>query len=107
MNRLITEGQTKIKIIPGKITRKLPVFYNPAMKLNRDISVLLLKSIKKNQLRIADPLAASGIRSIRFLLELTKSKVSKIYINDASSTATTNIKSNLRLNKLNKNKKII
>ncbi|MBS3132607.1 tRNA (guanine(10)-N(2))-dimethyltransferase [Candidatus Woesearchaeota archaeon] len=107
MDATVTEGKAKIMISgSSKISRKMPVFYNPAMKLDRDVSVLLLKSVKNKRLRIADPLAASGIRSIRFLLELDKSKVKEVVINDSSSSAVANIKSNLRLNKLGKNKKI-
>jgi len=108
MSTTIIEGKAKIRISSStKISRKMPVFYNPAMKLNRDVSVLLLKSIKNNRLKIADPLAASGVRSIRFLLELNKSKIKEILVNDASAAATTNIKNNLKLNKLNKNKKVV
>ncbi|MAG15933.1 tRNA (guanine(10)-N(2))-dimethyltransferase [Candidatus Woesearchaeota archaeon] len=106
MKSEILEGKAKIKASKGKITRKMPVFYNPDMKLNRDVSVLLLKSIKNNKMKIADPLAASGVRSIRFLLELNKSKVKEVFINDASATAINNVKSNLKLNKLNKSKKV-
>jgi len=107
MHNIMTEGKAKIKIaVSTKITRKMPVFYNPEMKLNRDISVLLLKSLKTNHLKIADPLAASGVRSIRFLTELNNSKISQVFINDASKVAVKNIKNNLKLNKLNGNKKI-
>jgi len=48
MYRLIKEGTAIIKISKKeKISKKLPVFYNPIMKFNRDISVLLLNSIIK------------------------------------------------------------
>jgi tRNA (guanine26-N2/guanine27-N2)-dimethyltransferase len=101
----VEEGKAKI-VIPkyDKITAKMPVFYNPAMKLNRDISVLVLDSIEENNLLIADPLAGSGIRSIRFLLELNKKKIKKIYINDYSKIAIKYLRKNLLLNKINKNK---
>jgi len=104
----IDEGKAKI-IIPkyDKITTKMPVFYNPAMKLNRDISVLVLDSIEENNLLIADPLAGSGIRSIRFLLELDKNKIKKIYINDYSKNAIRYLKKNVSLNKIKKNKVMV
>ena len=95
-----TEGKAKIRVSAGKITRKLPVFYNPAMKLNRDISLLLLGSIDAKRMKVADPLAASGVRSIRFLLELQKSKIKKVMLNDGSKEAVSSIKNNLKLNKL-------
>ena len=68
----IEEGKAKVRVPkPAKVVSKeMPVFYNPVMKLNRDISVLLLNAIDKKGLRIADILAASGIRSIRFIKEL-------------------------------------
>ena len=42
------------------------------MKLNRDISILLMNAIEDKNLRIALPLAGSGVRAVRFLLELDK-----------------------------------
>ena len=71
---LITEGSAKIEIAGKleKISRELPVFYNPAMAFNRSLTVLLLNSLNKTEMRILDLLAGSGIRSLRFLLELEK-----------------------------------
>ena len=83
MKTIINEGLAKINVENKKIVSKeMEVFYNPVMGINRDISVLLLNSINNNDLQIADPLAASGIRSIRFLKELNKNKISRIYIDD-------------------------
>ncbi|MBW2984861.1 tRNA (guanine(26)-N(2))-dimethyltransferase [Candidatus Woesearchaeota archaeon] len=104
---LIEEGKAKVKVPkPGKVVSKeMPVFYNPVMKLNRDISVLLLNAIDKKGLRIADILAASGIRSIRFIRELSKNKINEISINDYSKDSIKFINNNLKLNKI-KNKKV-
>src|SRR3989338_9641815 len=108
MRELVQEGKAKIKVLPSrKISKEMDVFYNPVMEFNRDISVLLLNSIEKNNLIISDPLAATGIRSIRFLLELKKSKIQSISINDYSSKAVKSMKNSLALNKIKKNKKII
>jgi tRNA (guanine26-N2/guanine27-N2)-dimethyltransferase len=105
---MITEGRAIIKVpVVKTVSKEMDVFYNPVMKFNRDISILLLSSIDKNGLNIADPLAGSGIRSIRFLLELKKSKIKSISINDYSLSAVKSIKSNLRLNKIKINDKII
>lgn len=105
MTECITEGKAKIKAYKGKISKKLPVFYNPIMELNRTISVVLLNSINKKNLQIALPLAASGIRGIRFLKELKKGKIKCIDMNDYSSQAVKLIKDNLKLNKI-KSKKV-
>ncbi len=108
MHKTIKEGKTIIKVpIVKKISKEMDVFYNPIMKFNRDISVLLLNSINKTKLNIADPLAGSGIRSIRFLLELKKNKIKTISINDYSNKAIKSIKNNLKLNKMKINKNII
>ncbi|MBN1157715.1 tRNA (guanine(10)-N(2))-dimethyltransferase [Candidatus Woesearchaeota archaeon] len=96
----IDEGKAKVHVYVGKISKELPVFYNPVMKLNRDISVLLLNSIDKNEMRIASPLAGSGVREIRFLKELKKGKIEEIFINDICEDAVRLIRKNLRLNKL-------
>jgi len=105
--QIIKEGKAGIKAYRAeKISKEMPVFYNPVMKLNRDISVLLLNSIEKKNMQIALPLAATGIRGIRFLLELKKSKIMNLSFNDKSSEAVKLIKSNLKLNKIKLNKKI-
>ena len=109
METIVNEGLAKLKILPAeKISKQMQVFYNPAMSLNRDISVLLLNSINKNNMQIADPLAATGVRSIRFLKELAKNKIKKIFINDYSKNSVKSIKENFALNKINykNNKKI-
>src|SRR3989338_1866624 len=79
----------------------MEVFYNPVMKLNRDITILLLQQFPP--MHLCDPLAASGIRSIRFAKEL---KYKSIAINDINKKAVKSIKNNLKLNKLNNNKKL-
>lgn len=101
MYETIREGSIKLKIPKAeKISKEMGVFYNPAMSLNRDISVLLLNSVNKNNLQIADPLAATGVRSIRFLKELNKNKIKNISINDHNKDAVDLIKQNMALNKI-------
>ena len=107
--QLIQEQNIKIKAtLPGRdATRKQEVFYNPVMKFNRDISILILNSIKKNHLQIALPLAGSGIRGLRFLKELKKDKIQEISFNDLKPNFSEVMKENLKLNKIkNPNKKI-
>lgn len=101
--KTIQEGRAVIKAHQGKISKALPVFYNPIMKSNRDISILILKALNKKDMQIALPLAASGIRGIRFLKELPKSLIKTITFNDLDKKAVQSIKNNLKLNNL-KNK---
>jgi tRNA (guanine26-N2/guanine27-N2)-dimethyltransferase len=101
----LNEGKAVFYASTGKISKGLNVFYNPVMKLNRDISILLLNSLNKSRLQIADILAGSGIRSIRFVKELKKGKIKFIHANDYSKKAINAIKKNIALNKI-KNIKI-
>jgi len=102
MDKEITEGKARIDIpVTEKISKAMPAFYNPVMKLNRDISVLVLKAWDKSQLNIALPLAGTGVRAIRFLKELPKSKIKRVYVNDISTTAVGYIRKNLGKNNQN------
>ncbi len=102
---IITEGLAKIKASPEKkISKKLEVFYNPIMKLNRDVSILLLNSLPDKGMQITDILAATGIRGIRFLKELKKGKIQNISLNDYKTKEA--IIENLKLNNLEKEKNI-
>ncbi|MAE13661.1 hypothetical protein CMO92_03775 [Candidatus Woesearchaeota archaeon] len=89
-----------------KISKKLPVFYNPVMKLNRDISVLLLSALNKESMNILLPLAASGIRGMRFLKELPPKSIKQIHFNDYIESYKQKLKKQLKKNNLEKNKKI-
>lgn len=101
MYKIIQEGKAKVKVpTEKKISKDLPVFYNPVMKLNRDISIILLNSIENKNMQIALPLSGTGIRGIRFLKELKKNKIKNIIFNDWSKEAVKIIKQNLKLNKL-------
>ncbi len=78
-----------------------PVFYNPKMVFNRDFSVLFLNTISKlgaDLKVIVDPLAGSGVRGIRYLLEVPR--VEKAIINDIDPEAYKIIEENVVLNGL-------
>jgi len=101
--KILTEGKAKFYAATAKIVSKdMSIFYNPVMKTNRDIAVAVVAAMQRDKLKIADPLAGSGVRSLRFLLELKSKKIASVALNDASPTATKTIKKNLKLNKLNK-----
>ena len=95
---VITEGKAKIKVPKGsgKVSREMPVFYNPVMRSNRDITILLMAAAPRlygmKKLRIADPMAATGIRGIRMLRELGASSIDSLNMNDYSSDAAALIK---------------
>jgi tRNA (guanine26-N2/guanine27-N2)-dimethyltransferase len=86
----------------NKISKQLEVFYNPVMKANRDLTILFMKTfykLNKKKLVVGLPLAGSGIRGIRFLLE-AKECIKNIEMNDYDKTAVKNMKKNLKLNKV-------
>jgi tRNA (guanine26-N2/guanine27-N2)-dimethyltransferase len=103
----ITEGKATITVpINQTISKQLEVFYNPVMKINRELSISVINAWDKNDLCISDLFAASGIRSIRFLKELKKD-IKRIIINDYDEKAIENIKKNLKQNNLEENDMII
>jgi tRNA (guanine26-N2/guanine27-N2)-dimethyltransferase len=91
---MITEGRTKLYVSLGKISKKLPVFYNPAKEFDRDISILFLKATGKK--KVLDLLAASGARGIR----LAKEADAKVWFNDINNEAVKLIRRNVKLNNI-------
>ena len=98
---IISEGKARFYASvadDGKISKELDVFYNPIMKFNRDVSVLLMNSIGRQNIQIADILAGSGVRSLRLLLELDSGIIKNITVNDYSPDFPELFKKNLELN---------
>jgi tRNA (guanine26-N2/guanine27-N2)-dimethyltransferase len=82
---------------------KAPVFYNPVMEFNRDLTVLAFQAYQhmaKRQVSICDPLTSQGIRGIRFAAEIKG--VKKILINDINEKAFKLAKHNVQINNLEK-----
>jgi len=80
---------------------KAPVFYNPAMELNRDLAVLALQTyqrLAKRELVACEPLAGCGVRGIRFAREVEG--VRKAVVNDISSDAARLAEFNVNMNGL-------
>lgn len=98
----IREGKVKIKIPKfKKVSSEAPVFYNPAMKFDRDLSVIILQQFQKEinkEISVADTFGASGIRGIRYFKEVKN--VNKVFINDIDETAVKFIKKNVALNNI-------
>jgi tRNA (guanine26-N2/guanine27-N2)-dimethyltransferase len=79
-----------------QISASLPVFYNPRMRLNRDISVLLLSGyLEENTVEnMCEPLTGSGVRTLRYLNECPGDFSANMFDTNptAVDTATRNIK---------------
>lgn len=83
---------------------KAPVFYNPLMSFNRDITVLVLKAFHLNHsvpLRICDPLCGCGVRGIRLIHE--GPPTCQVVFNDRNSAAITLTAYNLKNNHIQTN----
>ena len=73
------EGASDFFLPPGPLrperlgpARRASVFYNPAMSFTRDLDVAVLRTValdRGRRLRIWESLAASGVRSVRWLTE--------------------------------------
>jgi tRNA (guanine26-N2/guanine27-N2)-dimethyltransferase len=78
------------------------VFYNPVQEFNRDLSVAVLNTYSsvnnEKKLRILEAFAASGIRSIRYGLEIANCK--EIVANDFDTNAVQLIDKNVNMNKV-------
>ncbi|MBI4016547.1 MAG: tRNA (guanine(10)-N(2))-dimethyltransferase [Candidatus Aenigmarchaeota archaeon] len=99
---MIQEGKAKIVgELPHQISRKLEVFYNPVMAHNRDIAVSIINAWGK-KIQAADPLAASGVRTIRLLKECKNVKF--VAANDCNKNAFAAMKKNFKQNKVSKSK---
>jgi len=99
---MLTEGKARIEVeTPDTVSKNMEVFYNPVMKFNRTFSIHLLNILNKENMKLALPLAGSGIRGIRFLKELDKNKINKLYMNDLSEDAVKKIQYHIKINKIN------
>ncbi len=103
MQKSVVEEGIEITSYGDDITKKLTVFYNPVMKLNRDISLLVINSYFDKQIKFCDPMAASGIRELRFLSKIPH-RFSHLTLGDASPSAIENIKKNFKNNKIDLDK---
>jgi tRNA (guanine26-N2/guanine27-N2)-dimethyltransferase len=89
----VVEGLARLKVpLAGRIYDS-PVFYNPVMRLNRDISVLAVKTLSPR--KVLDAFSATGIRGIRYALE---TPVEETWLNDLSGDAFNLILQNIELN---------
>ena len=80
---------------------KAPVFYNPVMRLNRDLAVLALQAYQKmvdRKISVCEPLTGCGIRGIRLAVEVEG--VRRIVLNDINEEAARLARFNVHRNDL-------
>lgn len=90
----LVEGLARVVFKRGQ------VFYNPAQVVNRDLSVLVLRWLQRERqhapLRILEALSATGLRAIRYALEVPN--VTHVLANDLDPTAVQTILRNVAHN---------
>ncbi len=78
-----------------------PVFYNPRMSFNRDIAILFARVSRRilgvNKLSVAEPLAGTGVRGIRYAVE---AGAEEVYMGDISRLAVEIARQNIQLNRV-------
>jgi tRNA (guanine26-N2/guanine27-N2)-dimethyltransferase len=109
-SEIIKEG--KIQVLVPKLSAygvvpsdyapsKAPVFYNPVMEFNRDLTVLAFKAYQhmgNHEISICEPFTSQGIRGIRFAKEIDG--VTRVLLSDINTSAYELAKHNIELNKL-------
>ncbi|RME53742.1 hypothetical protein D6783_01045 [Candidatus Woesearchaeota archaeon] len=85
---VVREGSVSM-VLPqeGAPTRKLPVFYNPAMKLARDVLVAFFSVVGASSFRACFPLAGCGVRVFRLLRELPEGVFCDVVAGDINPVA--------------------
>ena len=109
-SEIIKEGKVQILVpklaaygvVPSDYApSKAPVFYNPVMEFNRDLSVLTLKAYQhmvNHEISICEPFTSQGIRGIRFAVEIDG--VTRVMLSDINTSAVDLAKYNIELNKM-------
>jgi tRNA (guanine26-N2/guanine27-N2)-dimethyltransferase len=109
-SEIIKEG--KIQVLVPKLSAygvvpsdyapsKAPVFYNPIMEFNRDLTVLAFKAYQhmvNHEISICEPFTSQGIRGIRFAAEIDG--VTRVLLSDINTSAYELAKHNIKLNNL-------
>ncbi|WP_457612310.1 tRNA (guanine(10)-N(2))-dimethyltransferase, partial [Methanocaldococcus sp.] len=98
---IVEEGSVKVEIPDNiTVTKKDEVFYNPKMETCRDISVAIIKAFLEiynyKDFYIADALAGSGVRGLRYAKEIG----GEVYLNDINPKAYERIIKNAELNNI-------
>lgn len=109
MEEIISEASSKVYgEVKEVVTKDMDVFYNPVMRINRDMTILILSAEDKKEIKIADPLAGSGIRALRLLKEIDENnpeKIKKIFVNDKKYKFNEYFEKNIELNNLTEKQK--
>ncbi len=102
-HKTINEGNVTIEVpYFHKVSAKAPVFYNPVMELNRDLSVAAIQVFqmdREEDITICDAFGGTGIRGIRYASEI--GGVGHVVITDLNPLAVQFTEDNVHKNNLN------
>jgi tRNA (guanine26-N2/guanine27-N2)-dimethyltransferase len=87
------EGKTRLLVpavsLTEKVPPKVPAFFNPSAKLNRDISIIayraFIQDLKKSKKTFADSFSGIGSRALRVAVEAPE--IEEIHMNDINPIA--------------------
>ena len=99
--RKVREGLAEIFVPAEEVRapRKATVFYNPAMALNRDLAMAVLRAFSGGMgrgVRACEPLCGCGVRGIRMALEVPS--VDEVVMGDLNPNAVLLSQLNVRMN---------
>lgn len=116
--RLVEEGRARVYVPRLEAYKdsyghmdpaRAPVFYNPRMISNRDLAVCgaetYAKLYKRRDMRLAEPFCSTGVRGIRYALEV--SQVEHVLMGDISEKAVKLANINVLLNRVQEKVKVI
>ena len=99
----VEEGKARFRAhIEAVPTEDMDVFYNPRMRENRDLSLMLMRELleeREGPVRFAFPLAASGVRALRLACEHTDALIDRrceFHLNDRNEAAILLARENLK-----------
>ncbi|UCD03153.1 MAG: tRNA (guanine(10)-N(2))-dimethyltransferase [Candidatus Aenigmatarchaeota archaeon] len=97
---IINEGSASIYVPRQPMTKRAEAFYNPEMEYQRDITMSALRVFQKRAgpLAVCDPLAGTGVRSIRIAKEVPG--IGSIVANDLNPLAVRVLKKNVHAQRL-------
>lgn len=90
MLMVVTEGKVALTSVktPSVPTKDMEVFYNPVMQDNRDVSIQMVRWLTRHRpVSVGLPLAGSGVRGVRFAVEIGKKNFKSICMNDHDQQA--------------------
>jgi tRNA (guanine26-N2/guanine27-N2)-dimethyltransferase len=96
------EGETMLVVpyssLTAKVLPKVPAFFNPAAKFNRDLSILAYNAFAHSSEKktFADSFTGIGARALRVAVEVPE--IEQIYCNDINSVAIESAKKAAKLN---------